>query len=109
VRAWSRRTPASHTTPILRSVTTEYVGQAFVVEADGDEIEVRASLRFDGTDWTGDLIGPADWVGIAGSTEPFFELRLPDGHSAACFVSEFDRAATDQRVTIAGVGAPPFG
>ena len=27
----------------------------------------------------GYLIGPADWIGIASSTEPFFELRLPDG------------------------------
>jgi hypothetical protein len=87
---------------------TEYVGLAFVVEADGDEVEVRASLRSDGTEWSDDLIGAADWVGIASSTEPFFELRLPDGQSGACFVSEFDRAATDQRVKIAGVGAAPF-
>jgi hypothetical protein len=76
-------------------VGTEYVGQAFVVEPDGDETEVRASLRTDGDEWAGDLIGQADWVGIASSTEPFFELRLPDGQSGACFVSMFDRAATD--------------
>jgi hypothetical protein len=90
-------------------VRTEYVGQAFVLEPDGDETEVRASLRSDGEEWSGDLIGPADWVGIASSTEPFFELRLPDGRSGACFVSEFDRAATDQRVMVSGFGAAPFG
>lgn len=85
------------------------MGQALVVEADGDEPEVRASLRSDGEGWSGDLIGPADWIGIASNTEPFFELRLPDGQSGACFVSEFDRAATDQRVKIAGIGYAPFG
>jgi hypothetical protein len=88
---------------------TDYVGLAFVVESDGDEVEVRASLRGDDQDWGGYLIGAADWLGIASSAEPFFELGLPDGRSGACFVSEFDRAATDQRVTIAGVGDAPFG
>jgi hypothetical protein len=88
---------------------SESLGQAFVLEPDGDESEVRASLRSDGDEWSGDLICPADWVGIASSTEPFFELRLPDGGSGACFVSVFDRAATDQRVTISGVGVAPFG
>ncbi len=48
---------------------TEYVGQAFLVEADGDEVEVRASLRSDGDEWGGYLIGPADWLAIASSTE----------------------------------------
>jgi hypothetical protein len=65
-----------------------------------------ASLRGDDEDGGGYLIGPADWLGIASNTEPFFELRLPDGRSGACFVSEFDRAATTRRVTIAGVGPP---
>jgi hypothetical protein len=87
----------------------EYVGLAFVVEPDGDEVEVRASLRSDGDEWSGHLIGPADWVGIASSTEPFSELRLPDGRSGACFVSDFDQASTAQRVTIAGIGTAPFG
>jgi hypothetical protein len=41
------------------SAVTEYVGQAFVVESDGDEVEVRASLRSDGDEWGGSLIGPA--------------------------------------------------
>jgi hypothetical protein len=50
-------------------VGTEYVGQAFLVEADGDEVEVRASLRSDGDEWGGYLIGPADWLAIASSTE----------------------------------------
>jgi hypothetical protein len=36
-------------------------------------------------------------------------MWLPDGRSGAAFVAEFDRAATDQRVTIAGTGAAPFG
>jgi hypothetical protein len=66
-------------------------------------------LRGDDADWGGYLIGPADWIGIASSAEPFFEFRLPDGRSGPCFVSEFDQAATDQRVTIEGVGAAPFG
>jgi hypothetical protein len=88
---------------------SDYVGLAFVVESDGDEVEVRAALRSDNQDWGGFLVGPADWIGIASSAEPFFKLRLPDGRSGACFVSEFDQAATDQRVTIAGVGAVPFG
>jgi hypothetical protein len=90
-------------------VGNEYVGQAFVLEPDGDEVEVRASLRGDGEDWGGYLIGPADWIAIASSTEPLFELRLPDGRIGAAFVSNFDTAATDQRVTIAGVGSAPFG
>jgi hypothetical protein len=90
-------------------VGSEYVGLAFVVEPDGDEVEVRASLRTDGDEWSGDLIGPADGLAIASSTEPFFELRLPDGRSGACFVSEFDQASSAQRVTIAGVGPAPFG
>jgi hypothetical protein len=38
-------------------VGSEYVGLAFVVEPDGDEVEVRASLRGDGEDWGGSLIG----------------------------------------------------
>ena len=75
---------------------SEYVGLAFVVEPDGDE-------------WHGYLIGQADWIAIASSVEPFFELRLPDGREGAAFVSNFDTAATDQRVTIAGVGTAPFG
>jgi hypothetical protein len=41
---------------------SEYVGQAFVTEPDGDEAEVRASLRGDDQDWGGYLIGPADWI-----------------------------------------------
>jgi hypothetical protein len=41
---------------------TEYVGLAFVTEPDGDEVEVRASLRGDDTDWGGYLIGQADWI-----------------------------------------------
>jgi hypothetical protein len=86
----------------------EYVGLAFVVEPDGDEVEVRASLRGDGKDWGDYLIGPADWLGIASSTEPCFELRLPDGRSGACFVSDFDQASTAQRVTVAGIGTAPF-
>jgi hypothetical protein len=88
-------------------VATDYVGLVFVTEPDGDEVEVRASLRSDGDEWDGSLIGPANWLAIASSTEPFFELRLPDGRSATAFVSNFDTAATDQRVTIAGVGAAP--
>jgi hypothetical protein len=90
----------------------DYVGLAFVVEPDGDETEVRASLRSDGDDWGdwgGYLIGPADWIAIASSTEPFFELRLPDGRSGACFIADFDQASTTQRVTIAGLGGAPFG
>jgi N-acetylneuraminic acid mutarotase len=90
-------------------VGVEYVGLAFVVESYGEEVEIRASLRGDNQDWGGYLIGAADWLGIASSGEPFFELRLPDGRSGAAFVSDFDTAATDQRVTIAGVGAAPFG
>jgi hypothetical protein len=90
------------------SDVTEYVGQGFVVELYGDEVEVRASLRGDDEDWGGSLIGPADWVAIASSVEPFFELRLPDGRSGAAFVSDFDQASTAQRVAIAGVGSAPF-
>jgi hypothetical protein len=74
-----------------------------------DEVRVRASLRGDDEDWGGYLIGPADWIGIASDTEPFFELRLPDGRIGAAFVSNFDLAGTEQRVTIAGVGTAPFG
>jgi hypothetical protein len=44
------------------------------------------------------LVGPADWIAIASSTEPFFELRFLGGRSGACFVSEFDRTATDQKI-----------
>jgi hypothetical protein len=88
---------------------SEYIGLAFVVEPAGDETEVRASLRIDPDGWWGgSLIGPADWIAIASSTEPFFELRLPDGRSGARFVSGLDTAATDQRVGIAGVGTAPF-
>jgi len=92
----------------VRADVTEYVGAAFVVDLDGDEVEVRASLRGDSDDWGGYLIGPADWVGIAADPEPFFEIRLPSGRWGAAFVSNFDTAATDQRVTIVGVGAAPF-
>jgi hypothetical protein len=42
---------------------SEYVGQAFVPESDGDEVEVRASLRSDRDEWNGDLIGPFRRVG----------------------------------------------
>jgi hypothetical protein len=92
-------------------VGSAYVGQAFVLEpdGDGDEAEVRASLRGDDEDWGGYLIGPADWLGIASSTEPFFELRLPNGPTGVAFVSNFDQPATDQRVTANGFGAAPFG
>jgi hypothetical protein len=42
---------------------TEYLGSAFVLDADGDETDVRASLRVEADGWWGgDLIGPADWV-----------------------------------------------
>ena len=63
------------------------VGLASVLEPDGDETEVRASLRIEPDEWSGgSLIGPADWRAIASSTEPLFELRLPDGRSecASC-------------------------
>jgi hypothetical protein len=43
-------------------VGIEYVGQAFVTEPDGDETEVRASLRCDIEEWGSSLIGPADWI-----------------------------------------------
>jgi hypothetical protein len=33
---------------------------------------------------------------------------MPDGRIAAAFVSDFDHADTMQRVTVAGMGAPPF-
>jgi hypothetical protein len=91
-------------------VIAEYVGQAFVIEPDGDEAEVRALLRIEADGWCGgSLIGAVDWLGIAENPEPFLELRLPDGRIGAAFVSEFDTVATDQRVTIAGMGTPPFG
>jgi hypothetical protein len=90
------------------SAVTEYVGQAFVVEADGDEVEVRASLRTDGDESSGDLIGPADWVAIAASTEPFFELRLPDRRSRRVLRQRVRPGATDQRVAISGIGSAPF-
>jgi len=71
---------------------------AFVVEPDGDETEVRASLRVEADGWWGgDLIGPADWIGLTESTEPFFELRLPDGRSGVCFVRAFDQVSTANR------------
>jgi hypothetical protein len=90
-------------------VPTEYVGAAFVIDADGDECEVRALLRIEDDGWWGGtLIGPADWVGIAANTEPFFELRMPDGRIGAAFVCDFDQADTMQRVTIAGMGSVPF-
>jgi hypothetical protein len=66
------------------------------------------SAELDGDESGGYLIGPADWLGIASSIEPFFEIHLPDGRSGAASVSDFDTAATDQRVTIAGTGAAPF-
>ena len=66
---------------------SEYVGQAFVVEPDGHETEARASWLVEPDGWCGgDLIGPADWLAIASSTEPFFELRLPDRRGGVCFV-----------------------
>jgi hypothetical protein len=90
-------------------VVAEYVGQASVIDADGDETEVRALLRIEDDGWwAGSLIGPADWVGIAANPETFFELRMPDRRIAAAFVSDFDQADTMQRVTAAGMGTPPF-
>jgi hypothetical protein len=47
-------------------------------------------------------------MGIAADPEPFFELRLPDGRMNAACVSDFDQSATDQRVTVAGMGSAPF-
>jgi hypothetical protein len=94
---------------VFFGAVTEYVGLAFVLDAEGDETEVRASLRVEPDGWWGDLIGPADWIGLAGSVEPFFELRLSDGHSGACFVSGLDQADRTRRVTIAGLGTAPFG
>jgi hypothetical protein len=41
----------------------------------------------------GDL-GYSDEIAIASSTEPFFELRLPDRRSGAYFVADFDQADT---------------
>lgn len=80
-------------------MSTEYVGAAYVVDEDGNETVVRAALRVDADGWWGgNLIGSADWLGIAGSTEPFAELRLPNGRSRPFFVSEFDRATTIERV-----------
>lgn len=89
-------------------MASEYVGQAFVVDADGAEVEVRASLRI-GPDgwWGGDLVGRVNWLRMA-SGKPLFEFALPDGRVGACFVSEFDQADTLQRVTIAGIGEAPF-
>jgi hypothetical protein len=90
-------------------VASEYVGQAFVVDADGAEVEVRASLRIEPDGWWGgDLVGPANWLRMASST-PVFEFALPDRRVGAAFVSEFNQADTMQRVTIAGMGAAPFG
>jgi hypothetical protein len=72
-------------------VVAEHVGQASVIDSDGDETEVRALLRIEDDGWWGGtLIGPADWVGIAANPEPFFDLRMPDRRVAAAFVSEFD-------------------
>jgi hypothetical protein len=50
----------------------EYVDLAYLPEPDGDETEVRASLRVEADGWWGGwLIGPAEWLAIASSTEPF--------------------------------------
>jgi hypothetical protein len=70
---------AGANSPDRRSQTRGYRVRrslAFVVDPDGDEVEVRASLRATDDEWGGFLIGPADWIGIASSTEPSFELRL---------------------------------
>ena len=108
--AYASGGPASVGGPAYARAVSDYVGLAFVIDLDGDEAEVRASLRGDDTDWAvPHRTWPADSIGISASTEPFFELRLPDGRSGAAFVSNFDTAATDQRVTIAGVGVAPFG
>ncbi len=103
------RNEAASGQPVNKGWTTTGTADDFVVLLGGDEVEVRPSLRGDDQEGGGYLIGPADWIGIASSTEPFFELRLPDGRSGAAFVSNFDTAATDQRVTVAGVGPAPFG
>jgi hypothetical protein len=39
---------ADHTVRRLRPVGAEYVGLAFVLDAEGDETDVRASLRIRG-------------------------------------------------------------
>jgi hypothetical protein len=93
---------------MLASVISEYVGRAFVVDADGDEVEVQALLRVEDNGWWGgDLIGPVNWLRFA-SSRPLFEFALSDRRVGAAFVSEFDQADTMQRVMIAGVGEAPF-
>jgi hypothetical protein len=53
-------------------MVSEYVGAALVIDADGDETEVRALLRIEDDGWWGGtLIGAANWVGIAANPEPF--------------------------------------
>ena len=89
------------------AVRSSYVGLAVVTDPDGDRIEVRASLRGGDEDWGG-YLGEADWLAIASTTEPFFELRLSLGRAGAAFASSFDQVGTDQRVTIAEVGPVPF-
>jgi hypothetical protein len=68
------------------------------LDANGDETEIRSSLRVDGDGWSSHLVGLADWVGIASRTEPFFELRLPNGRSGAMSAASFPSCAlTGQR------------
>jgi len=72
---------------------SEYVGLVVVVEPDGDEVEVRALLRIEADGWWGRLPDrPGGLDRIWSSTEPFIELRLPDGRTGNCYASEFDQA-----------------
>ena len=88
---------------------------AFVVEPDGDETEVRASLRVEADGWWGgDLIGPADWIGLTESTEPFVKpaatrravgrvLRGTEAVADAC--REAVRSLGDQLSAVQSVNA----
>lgn len=92
---------------------SEYVGLAFVTELDGDKVEAPALPPPRGR-W---LVGrPPHRAGrlardrvehraVLRAASP----RRPLGRSAAVFVSYLDQGATEQRVTIVGVGPPPFG
>jgi hypothetical protein len=87
----------------------EYRGTAFIIDPDGDRVEVQADLRGDDLEWGGELVGMGPWTAFQLSAAAHFEIHLSTRRFALFFFNNLDdESDTGESVTITGLGRAPW-
>jgi len=81
-----------------------YRGPATVIDPDGEEHDVRATLTTSGSGWYGALAGEAPWLELQGET---CSLRVGDRRGDFT-IRNVDLVDVLAAVMIEAAGAPPF-